>query len=119
MLLSVLYADSYSVFRLCPKDEWLFIKYPRKNRELILAPILLAERQRETASESESGREKEREREQERESEREQEEKGKERKEEERGYRGKEAKHPSAFNSVNWINAELCGMQQMWMRGRT
>lgn len=61
MLLSVLYADSYSVFRLCPKDEWLFIKYPRKNRELILAPILLAERQRETASESESGREKERE----------------------------------------------------------
>lgn len=63
MLLSVLYADSYSVFRLCPKDEWLFIKYPRKNRELILAPILLAERQRETASESESGREKESERE--------------------------------------------------------
>lgn len=107
MLLSVLYADSYSVFRLCPKDEWLFIKYPRKNRELILAPILLAERQRETASESESGRE------------REQEEKGKERKEEKGGYRGKEAKHPSAFNSVNWINAELCGRQQMWMRGRT
>lgn len=71
VLLSVLYADSYSVFRLCPKDEWLFIKYPRKNRELILAPILLAERQRETASESESGREKEREREQERASERE------------------------------------------------
>lgn len=63
VLLSVLYADSYSVFRLCPKDEWLFIKYPRKNRELILAPILLAERQRETASESESGREKESERE--------------------------------------------------------
>lgn len=70
-------------------------------------PILLAERQRETASESESGRE------------REQEEKGKERKEEKGGYRGKEAKHPSAFNSVNWINAELCGRQQMWMRGRT
>lgn len=22
------------------------------------------------------------------------------------GYRGKEAKHPSAFNSVNWINAK-------------
>lgn len=62
VLLSVLYADSCSVFLLCLKDEWLFIKYPRKNRELILAPILLAERQRETVSESERESERARER---------------------------------------------------------
>lgn len=80
VLVSVLYADSYSVFRLCPKDEWLFIKYPRKNRELILAPILLAERQRETASESESGREREQERESERASKRKREKKERRRK---------------------------------------
>lgn len=76
--------------KLCPKDKWLFIKYPGKTRELILAPYPSGW---ERGSETEGGRERRR----------------------REGYGGKEAKHPSAFNSVNWINAELCGRLQTCM----
>lgn len=31
------------------------------------------------------------------------------------GFGGKEAKHPSAFDSMKWINAAPCGRQQMSM----
>lgn len=67
--------------KLCPKDKWLFIKYPGKTRELILASYpSYWERERNGGEKKEEG--------------------GRE------VYGGKVAKHPSAFNSMNWINTE-------------